>query len=74
VASTGVCPNFKFFIDSEEFVLDLFVIPLADYEMVLGVQWLRTLGPILWDFTRARMRCWRDDHRVEWRGVPTPSM
>jgi hypothetical protein len=38
VASTGVCPNFKFFIDSEEFVLDLFIIPLADYEMVLGVQ------------------------------------
>jgi hypothetical protein len=73
VASASVCPNVKFFIDSKEFVLDLFVIPLAGYEMVLGVQWLRTLGPILWDFTRARMSCWRDDHRVEWCGVPTPS-
>jgi hypothetical protein len=73
VASASVCPNVKFFIDSEEFVLDLFVIPLADYEMVLGVQWLRTLGPILWDFAHARTSCWRDDHRVEWRGVPTPS-
>jgi hypothetical protein len=64
VASASVCPNIKFFIDSEEFVLDLFIIPLADYEMVLGVQWLLTLGPILWDFTRARMSYWRDDHRV----------
>jgi hypothetical protein len=73
VASAGVCPNIKFFIDSEEFVLDLFVIPLAGYEMVLRVQWLRTLGPILWDFTHARTSCWCDDHRVEWRGVPTPS-
>jgi hypothetical protein len=73
VASAGICPNIKFFIDSGEFVLDLFVIPLAGYEMVLGVQWLRTLGPILWDFSRARMSCWRDDHRVEWRGVPTTS-
>jgi hypothetical protein len=73
VASAGVCPNVKFFIGSEEFVLDLFVIPLAGYEMVLRVQWLRTLGPILWDFARARMSCWHDDHRVEWHGVPTPS-
>jgi hypothetical protein len=63
----------NFFIDSEEFVLYLFIIPLAGYEMVLGVQWLRTLGPILWDFTSARLSCWRDDHWVEWRGVPTPS-
>jgi hypothetical protein len=73
VVSAGVCPNIKFFIDSEEFVLDLFVIPLVGYEMVLGVQRLCTLEPILWDFTRASMSCWRDDHRVEWRGVPTPS-
>jgi hypothetical protein len=45
VASAGICPNVQFFIDSEEFVLDLFVIPLAGYEMVLRVQWLYTLGP-----------------------------
>jgi hypothetical protein len=44
VASAGVCPNIKFFIDSEEFVLDLFIIPLAGYEMVLRVQWLCTPG------------------------------
>jgi hypothetical protein len=50
--------------------LDLCVIPLAGYEMVLGVHWLRTLGPILWDFTHARMSCWPDDHRVVWQGVP----
>jgi hypothetical protein len=50
--------------------LDFFIIPLAGYEMVLGVQWLRTLGPILWDFGRAQMSCWRDDHRVVWQGVP----
>jgi hypothetical protein len=51
-------------------VLDFFVIPLADYDMVLGVHWLRTLGLILWDFTKARMSCWRDDHCVVWQGLP----
>jgi hypothetical protein len=57
----------------EAFIMDFFVIPLADYEMVLGVQWLQTLGPILWDFTCARMSCWRDDHYVDWRRVAAPS-
>jgi hypothetical protein len=33
--------------------------------MVLGVQWLRTLESILWDFEHARMCCWHDDHRVQ---------
>jgi hypothetical protein len=47
VASAGICHNVKFYIDSKEFVLDLFIIPLAGYEMVLSVQWLHTLRPIL---------------------------
>jgi hypothetical protein len=51
--------------------LDFFIIPLAGYEMVLGVQWLWTLGPILWDFCRTQMSCWRDDHRAIWHGVST---
>jgi hypothetical protein len=57
------------FIDSEEFIIDLFVIPLEGYDMMLGVQWLRTLGPILWDFERTRMSCWCDNHRVMWQGT-----
>jgi hypothetical protein len=40
------------------------VIPLDDFDMVLGVQWLCSLGPILWDFDRCCMSCWHDDHRV----------
>jgi hypothetical protein len=69
VANTGICKDVKFSI-ADEFVLDLCVIPLAGYEMALGVHWLRTLGPILWDFAHARMSCWRDDHHVVWQGVP----
>jgi hypothetical protein len=49
--------------------LDFFIILLAGYEMVLGVHWLRTLGQILWDFGRAQMSCWRDDHRAVWHNV-----
>jgi hypothetical protein len=49
VPSTGVCCGVHIFINSEEFVVDLFIIPLEGYDMVLGIQWLRTLGPFLWD-------------------------
>jgi hypothetical protein len=57
VASDGVCHTTRIFIGSEEFILDLFVIPLDDFDMVLGVQWLRSLGSILWDFDCCRMSC-----------------
>jgi hypothetical protein len=68
VPTTGVYRAAHVFIDIEEFVIDLFVILLDGYDVVLGMHWLRTLGPILWDFARARMSCWRDDHRVVWQG------
>jgi hypothetical protein len=70
VACDGICKDTRFTIDDEEFMLDFFVIPLAGYDMVLGVHWLRTLGPIFWDFTKARMSYWRDDHCVVWQGLP----
>jgi hypothetical protein len=70
VANTGICKDVKFSIAGEEFVLDLFVIPLAGYEMVLGIHWLRTLSPILWDFAHACMSYWHNSHRVVWQGMP----
>lgn len=50
VASTGLCPNMPVRIEQEIYSLDCYSIPLAGFDMVLGVQWLNTLGPILWDF------------------------
>jgi hypothetical protein len=71
VTSAGICHGVHIFIDSEEFVVVLLVIPLEGYDIVLGVQWLRTLGPILSDFDQGRMCCWLDDHRVQWLGLTT---
>jgi hypothetical protein len=70
VASDGVCKDVRFIIDTEEFIMYFYVIPLAGFDMVLGVHWLRTLGPILWDFANDRMSCWQDDHPVIWQGLP----
>jgi hypothetical protein len=50
---------------------------VGDYDMVLGVQWLGTLGPVLWDFARRTVVFQRGDSRILWRGVdpmPGPSL
>ena len=51
IQSTEVCQKVPMLIGNEEFTIDIFVIPLAGYELVLGFQWLRTLGSISSDFT-----------------------
>ena len=37
-------------------VLDFYALPLGGCDIVLGVQWLRTLGPVLWDFDKMVMQ------------------
>ena len=42
-------------VDGTDFTIDLFVMPLAGYDLVLGTQWMATLGPIVWDFAKHTM-------------------
>ena len=69
MASAGVYPNTAISIVGEDFCVDIYAIPLAGYEMVLGCQWLRTLGPVLWDFKLKTKTFWGDSHRDCWLGV-----
>ncbi|WVZ93488.1 hypothetical protein U9M48_039463 [Paspalum notatum var. saurae] len=61
----GVYRSASFTINAEPFTADLFVLPLAGYDIVFGTQWLASLGPILWDFSRLTIGFWRRDHHVE---------
>jgi hypothetical protein len=62
----GVCPVLSFSIHDEVFCMDFFIIALDRYEVVLGCNWLRTLGPIIWIFDLLSMAFWRHDHRIKW--------
>ena len=46
----GVCTGVTISIGEHNFIVDLYVIPLGGFDLVLGVKWLQSLGPILWDF------------------------
>jgi hypothetical protein len=55
VPSAGDSTDVPVTIGTEEFLIDLFVPPLPDYELVLGCHWLQSLGPILWNLDRQTM-------------------
>ncbi|KAJ1274640.1 hypothetical protein BS78_05G077100 [Paspalum vaginatum] len=56
-------------IGDEVFPIDAYAIPLDTFDVILGVEFLRTLGPILWDFNDRCMAFWRRGRRVLWKGL-----
>ncbi|KAF3635230.1 putative early nodulin-like protein 1-like [Capsicum annuum] len=56
VPRLGVCPQATISIGDHCFIVDFYVIPLDGFDIVLGVKWLQTLGPILWNFAELTMR------------------
>jgi hypothetical protein len=56
VPSPGKCQAVNLKLQDFSFSTEFFVLPLAGCQVVLGVKWLRTLGPILWDFEKLTMQ------------------
>jgi hypothetical protein len=56
-------------IGDEHFMVDCYAIPLDCYNVVLGVKYLRTLGPILWDFDDLCMAFTHHGKHVLWKGI-----
>jgi hypothetical protein len=69
IASPGKAPAQFVLIGGEAFDIDLYALPLSDYDMVLGVQWLEMLGPTLWDFARHTLVFSCHGKHVVWCGV-----
>jgi hypothetical protein len=65
----GLARDVDIRIGQETFVINCFAIPLDCYDMVLGVSFLRVLGPILWDFDDLCMAFWYHGRRVLWKGL-----
>ena len=50
-----MCTSFTWILGDIEYVTDVFIVPLGSCDMVLGVQWLATLGSNLWNFEELTM-------------------
>lgn len=57
--------QFKWSMHGQPFATDVFLIALENYHMVLGVQWLITLGNILWNFKDLTMQFTRTSVHIK---------
>jgi hypothetical protein len=73
VACSGVIRHTPFSIDATSLATDLFVMPLAGYDLVLGTRWLGTLGPIVWDFATRSVSFQQQGRTICWMGAPSPT-
>jgi hypothetical protein len=74
VVCPGVYPALPVSVQEEPFKLTCYVLPLDGFDVVLGVQWLHTLEPILWDFEKLTMTFWSQGRTLHWTsmGSTTP--
>jgi hypothetical protein len=73
VSCLEICPQVGITIDNEQFFIDFYVIALEGYELVLGYNWLRQLGPIIWDFDKLTMAFWWMNRCVKFQGLAAPN-
>ncbi|KAJ0043686.1 hypothetical protein Pint_18478 [Pistacia integerrima] len=56
VLSEGSCAAVPLHMQGNLYAIDFYILTLGGCDIVLGVQWLRTMGPLLWDFSRLQIK------------------
>ncbi|XP_071714207.1 uncharacterized protein [Rutidosis leptorrhynchoides] len=69
IVSTSKCEHLSWSIDGHSFSSNMMLLPLGGCEMVLGIQWLETLGNITWNFEKLRTAFMYKGKRVELQGL-----
>ncbi|XP_066320654.1 uncharacterized protein [Miscanthus floridulus] len=69
LACEGIARAVPIRIADEDFIITCVGLDLGGFDFILGFDFLRTLGPILWDCTALTMAFWRNGRRVTWQGV-----
>ncbi|KAL0423537.1 UNVERIFIED_CONTAM: Retrovirus-related Pol polyprotein from transposon [Sesamum radiatum] len=68
---SGVCHVVPLLLQSHLFQVPLFVILIYGADIVLGVQWLSTLGPFISEFSVPSMQFYHGDHLITLFGDPS---
>ncbi|XP_035545954.1 uncharacterized protein LOC118348438 [Juglans regia] len=72
IESTGKCVAVPLSIQSIPFTVDFLTLPLGGCDAVLGIQWLSTLSPILWDFVNMSMQFQCNGQEISLKGLTVP--
>lgn len=68
LACNRLCPNLSLTMQQFHCVVDLYVLPIAGANIVLGVQWLKMLGPVLTDYNTMSMKFFSEGQLIELQG------
>jgi hypothetical protein len=69
----GCCENVHLQIDNYHLKSHMFAIDMGGCDIVLGEDWLRTLGPILMDFKALTMQFDQEGHQYKFQGITASS-
>ncbi|XP_026378016.1 uncharacterized protein LOC113272389 [Papaver somniferum] len=70
----GSCHSIPFTLQGYSFSADFHLLDISGCDAVLGVHWLRTLGPITWDFSKLTMHFQNQDKEVFLQGTNSASI
>lgn len=62
-----ICQNIPLTIQGHTFEVDLHILPISGADIVLGIQWLKRLGPITTDYQALTMQFHRNGQQIELR-------
>lgn len=68
------CRNLLWSVDGNQFCIDALILPLYDYDMILGMQWLETLGRMTWDFGRRVLQFKHGGREIELQMTAKPKI
>ena len=66
----GCCPKQRLMVEGLEIEPDLYVVPLGDSDIILGVQWLQPLGDVFMNFEQMTCKFSYQGNPVVWKGRP----
>ena len=65
----GITSNVPVRIYDEDFAINCVALNLGGFDFIIGFDFIRTLGPILWDCEALTLSFWRNGRWVVWQGV-----
>ena len=71
---TRYCADISLTIQHFTCVVDLYVLPIAGTNIILGVQWLKLLGSVLTDYSTMSMKFFYDGQLIELHGDTKPML
>jgi hypothetical protein len=72
ISCQGMARSVDLRVGTEQFSIDCIGLTLGAFNVILGFEFLRLLGPILWDCDRFSMSFTKGGRRIIWSGLGAP--